>query len=136
MQASDTPVKARFVPLGEFIKRVGPAPPDVALVTYLQRLKEQGWNVDRTERKMLMCGVNSIAEDKASSSALAGNIRTLHCQSERSYQSFISDVDGHDMKRTASANQHRASPREGGNTWKCCAATHRAAPGPLPYLSL
>jgi hypothetical protein len=33
----------------------------VALVTYLQRLKEQGWNVDRTERKMLMCGVPSLA---------------------------------------------------------------------------
>lgn len=71
-QASDNPVKARFVPLGEFIKRVGPAPSDVALVTYLQRLKEQGWNVDRTERKMLMCGVNSIAEDKEAGSALAG----------------------------------------------------------------
>lgn len=61
------------MPLGEFIKRVGPAPSDVALVTYLQRLKEQGWNVDRTERKMLMCGVNSIAEDKEAGSALAGD---------------------------------------------------------------
>lgn len=72
LQASDNPVKARFVPLGEFIKKVGPSPPDVALVTYLQRLKEQGWNVDRTERKMLMCGVNSIADRKEEANALAG----------------------------------------------------------------
>jgi hypothetical protein len=36
LQASDNPVKARFVPLGEFIKKVGPAPSDVAMVTYLQ----------------------------------------------------------------------------------------------------
>lgn len=63
------------MPLGEFINRVGPAPPDVAMVTYLQRLKEQGWNVDRTERKMLMCGVNSIANAKAEANALAGGVR-------------------------------------------------------------
>lgn len=72
LQASDNPVKARFVPLGEFIKKVGPAPSDVAMVTYLQRLKEQGWNVDRTERKMLMCGVKPIADAKAEANALAG----------------------------------------------------------------
>jgi hypothetical protein len=71
VQASDNPVKARFVPLGEFITRVGPPPSDVAMVTYLQRLKEQGWNVDRTERKMLMCGVN-IGDTKADANALAG----------------------------------------------------------------
>jgi hypothetical protein len=41
---------------------VGPAPSDIALVTYLQRLKEQGWNVDRTERKMMMCGVKGIRD--------------------------------------------------------------------------
>jgi hypothetical protein len=73
-QASDNPVKLRFVPLGEFIKKVGPAPSDVALVTYLQRLKEQGWNVDRTERKMLMCGVNTIADAKAEANALSGEL--------------------------------------------------------------
>lgn len=41
-QASDNPVKSRFVPLGEFIKKVGPAPSDVAMVTYLQVRVLQG----------------------------------------------------------------------------------------------
>lgn len=57
--------QALFLPLGEFIRKVGPSPPDVALVTYLQRLKEQGWNVDRTERKMIMCGVTTTANATA-----------------------------------------------------------------------
>lgn len=61
-ECSDTPTKVRFVPLGEYITRVGPAPSDVALVTYLQRLKEQGWNVERTERKMMMCGVTGLGD--------------------------------------------------------------------------
>lgn len=26
------------------------------MITYLQRLREQGWDVTRTERKLLMCG--------------------------------------------------------------------------------
>lgn len=53
---SEVPVKGPFVPLGDFIKAVGPPPPDISLVTYLQRLREQGWDVNRTERKLLMCG--------------------------------------------------------------------------------
>jgi hypothetical protein len=39
------------------------------LLCSTQRLKEQGWNVDRTERKMLMCGVAGLP---AGSAAAAG----------------------------------------------------------------
>lgn len=43
-------------------------------VPRLQRLKEQGWNVDRTERKMLMCGVNlnTLTNTRAEANELAG----------------------------------------------------------------
>ncbi|WIA22484.1 hypothetical protein OEZ85_004780 [Tetradesmus obliquus] len=86
-EASDSPLKVRFHPLGEFIRRVGPAPSDVALVTYLQRLKEQGWNVDRTERKMLMCGVAGLQAGGAAAGAdglqdlLAGVLDPTHTDS-------------------------------------------------------
>jgi hypothetical protein len=37
-----------------------------------QRLKEQGWNVDRTERKMLMCGVAGLPGGGAAAGGAAG----------------------------------------------------------------
>jgi hypothetical protein len=56
LEMSEAPEKSRYVPLGEFVTRLGPAPPAVTLVTYLQRLKEQGWDVSRTVRKLHLCG--------------------------------------------------------------------------------
>ncbi|KIY91620.1 hypothetical protein MNEG_16344 [Monoraphidium neglectum] len=58
---SECPLKLAFVPLGSFIHTVGARPPDVSVITYLQRLKEQGWDVTRTERKLLMCGGDDAA---------------------------------------------------------------------------
>lgn len=37
--------------------QVGPAPPDMPLHVYCMRLKEQGWNIDRTIRKAQQCGM-------------------------------------------------------------------------------
>jgi hypothetical protein len=37
-----------------------------------QRLKEQGWNVDRTERKMLMCGVAGLPAGGAAAAGADG----------------------------------------------------------------
>ena len=41
--------------------KVGPRPADASVVTYLQRLREQGWDVTRTERKLLMAGGSDAA---------------------------------------------------------------------------
>jgi hypothetical protein len=35
--------------------QVGARPRDVSIITYLQRLKEQGWDVTATKRKLAMC---------------------------------------------------------------------------------
>lgn len=40
-----------------------------ACLASVQRLKEQGWNVDRTERKMLMCGVAGLQAGGAAAGA-------------------------------------------------------------------
>jgi hypothetical protein len=34
----------------------------VSVITYLARLREQGWDVTRTERKLLMCGGEVAAQ--------------------------------------------------------------------------
>jgi hypothetical protein len=33
----------------------------VSVITYLQRLKEQGWDVTATQRKLMMCGGEDAA---------------------------------------------------------------------------
>jgi hypothetical protein len=37
--------------------QVGPAPEDMPLHVYCMRMREHGWNIDRTIRKAQQCGI-------------------------------------------------------------------------------
>jgi hypothetical protein len=60
--SSDAPVKVVLEPLHTFITELGPAPPMEAILTYLQRMKEQGWHVWQTMQKVLGCGSHHIKD--------------------------------------------------------------------------
>lgn len=51
-----------LVPLGDFIERVGLRPAPDALHTYLQRLREHGFDVAATVSKVRGAGVALVAE--------------------------------------------------------------------------
>ena len=55
---SENPIKLPFRPLGEIIKEVGAAPSPEALTVFIQRLREQGWNLAPTIRRIKECGAN------------------------------------------------------------------------------
>lgn len=61
-QCSDAPVKLPLHVLHEFITTLGPLPPQTAMHTYVNRLREHGWNVWRTVQKALKCGAHLDAE--------------------------------------------------------------------------
>jgi site-specific DNA-cytosine methylase len=51
---SENPVKVPFRPLGEVVKDVGMAPSAEALTVFIQRLREQGWNLGECQRAGLI----------------------------------------------------------------------------------
>jgi hypothetical protein len=53
---SESPLIRPLVPLGKFVKQLGPPPEHKALRTYLARLREQGWEVTPTINRLLQCG--------------------------------------------------------------------------------
>ena len=59
---SEAPVIRPLVPLGDFIQRVGLRPAPDALHTYLQRLREHGFDVAATVDKVRGAGVALVAE--------------------------------------------------------------------------
>jgi hypothetical protein len=53
---SEAPVLTPLTLLGDFVRRVGRPPTSTQLATYLQRLREQGFDVSETVRKVQACG--------------------------------------------------------------------------------
>ncbi|KAK9845815.1 hypothetical protein WJX81_003168 [Elliptochloris bilobata] len=53
---SDAPLIAPLVPLAEYVDRVGRCPANDAIHTYFARLREQGWDMSVTARKVKECG--------------------------------------------------------------------------------
>ena len=58
----DAPVKTPLTPLHLFIKTLGPLPPTQALTTYINRLRENGFNMWKTVQKAIDCGANVDSE--------------------------------------------------------------------------
>lgn len=54
--ACDAPIKTPLTPLHVFIDTLGPPPSQQVLSTYVNRLREQGWNVWKAVQKALDCG--------------------------------------------------------------------------------
>lgn len=52
----DAPIKTPLTPLHTFIKTLGPPPSQQVLSTYVNRLREQGWNVWKAVQKAVDCG--------------------------------------------------------------------------------
>lgn len=62
LHMSDSPVLTPFEGLSTFISKIGERPSQESFQTYLNRMREQGFNTSATVRKALACGTK-IAEE-------------------------------------------------------------------------